>query len=101
MLDRDCPPSTGTQAPLTRRAGSEQRNVTTLATSPVEPNRPNGSSLLTNRSIPSGSAWRRRSQPPPSHRIDPGATQLTVTLVDATSRARAVAKLISAALAAL
>src|SRR5216684_8890110 len=51
--------------------------------------------------MPCGSACTRRDQPPPSHKIDPGATQLTVTPCEATSRASEVVKLISAALAAL
>src|SRR5713101_1181408 len=55
----------------------------------------------TNAAIASGSACCRRCQPPPSHRIEPGATQLTVTPFDATSLASDLTKLISAALAAL
>src|SRR6266436_4093237 len=51
--------------------------------------------------MPCGSACTRRDQPPPSHKIDPAATQLTVTPCEATSRASEVVKLISAALAAL
>src|SRR2546428_3420407 len=101
MFERDCPPSTAMHAPVRRLACCEQTNATTLATSSTAPNRPSGISERTNLSIPSGSACCRRYQPPPSHRIEPGAMQLTVTPCAATSRAREVVKLISAALAAL
>src|SRR4029077_7203908 len=101
MLERDCPPSTAMHAPLRRLACCEQTNATTLATSSTAPNRPSGISARTNLPIPSGSACCLRYQPPPSHKIDPGATQLTVTPCEATSRASEVVKLISAALAAL
>src|SRR5579859_3082443 len=101
MLDRDCPPSTVMQLAVTRLACREQRNATTLATSGTEPNRPSGISRRTKSAIASGCCCTRRCQPPPSHRIDPGATELTVTPVLATSRPSDLAKLISAALAAL
>src|SRR6266849_6581731 len=101
MFDRDCPPSTEMHAPLRRLACCEQTNATTPATSSTCPNRPSGISARTNAAIASGSACCRRCQPPPSHRIEPGATQLTVTPFDATSLASDLTKLISAALAAL
>jgi hypothetical protein len=51
--------------------------------------------------MPTGSACWRRHHDPPSNRIEPGATALTVMPSGATSRAREEVKLISAALAAL
>src|SRR5207237_8192018 len=101
MLGRDCPPSTGMQAPLRRLACPEQTNTTALATSATDPNRPNGISRRTNSAMPSGSCCCRRCHPPPSQRIEPGAMQFTVTPLDATSRASERTKLISAAFAAL
>src|SRR5205823_3836583 len=56
MLERPCAPSTGQQAPVTRLAWLEQRNVTTFATSSGVPKRPSGISLATNAEIPPGSA---------------------------------------------
>src|ERR1700687_5673803 len=99
MPDRDWPPSTEITAPLTRLACMEQMKATTLATSSTSPKRPSGISLLTNSAMPSGSAFWRRSQPPPVHRIEPGATAFTVTPLAATSRASDLTTLISAALA--
>src|ERR1700724_2897995 len=101
MLERDWPPSTAMQAPLTRLACCEHTNTTTLETSSTAPNRPSGMSERTNAAMPSGSDCCRRYQPPPSQKTEPGAMQLTVTPCEATSRASDVVKLISAAFAAL
>src|SRR5207248_1703078 len=65
MLERDWPPSTGMQAPLSRLACCEHANATTLATSGTEPKRPRGISPRTKSAMPPGSCRRRRSQPPP------------------------------------
>src|SRR5207253_8485129 len=101
MLDRPWAPSTAMEAPFSRLACFEHTNATTPATSSTVPKRPSGISWRTNSAMPSGSACCRRCQPPPSHKIDPGATPLTVTPLAATSRARDLTRLISAALAAL
>src|SRR6202011_3102504 len=101
MLLFDCPPSTAQQAPLTRLAGIEERKVTTAATSSGVPKRPRGISRWTKAAVVSGSGTRRLCQDPPSKRIEPGATQLTVTPSRPTSFASEVVKLISADLAAL
>ena len=87
MLDRDCPPSTAMHAPLTRLACCEQTNATTVATSSTVPKRPSGISRRDEaRRSPQGPPSARRCHPPPSHRIEPGATALTVTPSQATSR---------------
>lgn len=51
--------------------------------------------------MPSGSACMRRSREPPGKKMDPGATPLTRMFSGASSLARALAKLISAAFTAL
>src|SRR5712692_8031841 len=76
-------PSTGRHAPLTPFARFEQRKHTTAPTSSGVPNRPAGSSCLTNSAIALGSSFRRRSQLPPSYSIGPGATAFAVTPVPA------------------
>src|SRR3990170_4716514 len=77
MLERDWPPSTLMQVPVIQRARSEQRKTTTSATSSTVPKRPKGMSAFTKRSMPSGSAFRRWSQPPPANQMEPGATLFT------------------------
>ena len=56
IRERDWQPSTGTLAPLIQLARGETRNATTAPTSSGRPNRPNGSSRLTNSAIPAGSS---------------------------------------------
>ena len=52
IRERDWQPSTGTLAPLIQLARADARNATTAPTSSGRPNRPNGSSLLTNSAMP-------------------------------------------------
>src|SRR5258708_34217129 len=87
MFECDCAPSTGIQAPLTRDASGEARKVTTTAISSGVPKRPNGRSLFTKASIPSGSACLRRSHELPGQSSEPGATLLTRILLGANWRA--------------
>src|SRR5256885_17101422 len=101
VFERPCAPSTAMLAPVTRLAWREHTNATTLATSWGVPKRPSGISRRTNSAIPSGSACCRRCHPPPSQRIDLGATPFTVTPLAATSRASDLTTLASAAFAAL
>jgi len=89
------------QAPVIQPARGEHRNVTTSAISSGRPNLPNGISRATKAAMPSGSACCRRSQPPPGNSTDPGATLATRIFSRARSRAMALARLISAALATL
>ena len=98
MFECDCAPSTGIQAPLTREASGEARKATTTAISSGVPKRPNGRSLLTKASIPSGSACLRRSHELPGKSSEPGATLLTRILLGANWRASDFVRLIDAAL---
>src|SRR6266542_1237557 len=101
MLDRPCEPSMGMLAPLTQLARGEHKKTTTLATSSGDPKRPNGNSRFKKSAIPSGSVFRRRSQPPPGNRIDPGATAFTRTLSAASSRLSDLERLLRADFTAL
>ncbi len=66
-----------THVPDTQLALGDARNATTSATSSGVPNRPNGRSRFTMSAMPAGSAFCRRSQPPPGNRIEPGAIEFT------------------------
>ena len=101
MRDLDWPPSTLTEAPVSRLACSEARNTATAAISSTLPNLPEGISRFTNCAIPSGSCSTRRAQPPPGNRMEPGHKLFTVIPWAATCSASVLEKLMSEALAAL